>query len=422
MLFSQVVIESLPDETLLRILGYVDPVTRAEVAAKVSRRWRRLALHDVLWKRQTLRYEARQKGRFAQLLRVAPQLAMVDCEKMSRPLNRKMSARPVVPSHVTQALLHTSCCVRGLRLATFDLEPSYVMAVLRKHGHNLEELDLTASDSLFQNQPQDKTQAGSELFTIIDALPRLKKLRLAGSYPCEYTFSPRVAHVPRRVLEYLDLEWYEAPSQQTASSLISVHSATLSSVRLSSRVTAEELINLSLCSQLRKMAIPCEAMRDFVPKLPSLVKLTLTQWRTVNQLNPQVRYPGALLMPFLQALVLYGVVEVGAIPECVRVAFPHIKAVTFQRTHMIKDFLPLIRQMSSLERLCFDEEPELTSDLFLGLREAAPKLRCISVLRSVRCAGTSCWQPITKYLAHYWPDATIKVDLPCTCEGRDDAK
>lgn len=184
-------VDALSDEVLSLILAFVEPFQLAS-CARVSLRWRDVC--QGLWGRTTLRYEPRFKQRFSSTLLVAPELALLDCERMAC----GRTARAAVPQHARNALLETECQVRGLRFPTEDFDPDFVIAVLTKHADTLESLDLSVTRALCEYSSPDSP---SQLFSLIDSMGSLKKLRLAGFCDVEYSFRARPLGAPARSLQ-----------------------------------------------------------------------------------------------------------------------------------------------------------------------------------------------------------------------------
>ncbi|KAE8736620.1 hypothetical protein FOCC_FOCC017925 [Frankliniella occidentalis] len=395
-------IAALPDEVLCEVLRNLEPLVRLTTCKLVCRRWREVCSGELMWGREVLRYEARQNAKFSRVLRLAPQLAMVDCERMSRKQGRRSVAqRP--PRHVTEALVETSCCVRGLRLSTMDLDPEYCLSVLEKHSPHLEELDLIADADVVDVSTPDTP---CKVLDTVDRMPALKKLRLSGFFP------------------EVDLSAYYAPGSGTVCSLLTAYQATLVRVVLQ-QVGVAELIHASLCPNLLDLTVPCEVLARHAPaSLPSVFRLTLTRRPAVLPDSASAEAQAAIkmdlhrsfMLPILGELVLDGVSSPASIPKMVRATFKDLLELTFRATNMSSTaMLGLLKDMPSLERLVFDREFHLSDNVLTSMTGLGLKLKSIHIIKSLSCSKGVCCGPTKKFLTHCWPKADVYVDLKCVC-------
>ncbi|KAK3909342.1 Neurofilament heavy polypeptide [Frankliniella fusca] len=414
-------IASLPDEILVRVLQHVEPLVRLTLCRLVCRRWRDLCSGEAMWRREQLRYEARNKSKFSRVLRLAPQLAFVDCERLSRKGPRR--APSDVPRHVTRALLETPCRVRGLRLATLDLDPEYVISVLERHAPTLEELHLIVDADLVD---LSAPHTPCLVLHTIDHMPALRRLSLTGDFPIEYNFGPRPLGAPPRALEHLDLSGYTSCSPHTACSLLQAHHATLCRVVLQ-RAGVEELIDASLCSNLVDLTVPCRVLAQYAPaSLHTVCRLTLTgSAHVLDLLSPAgaaaVRRDlhRSFMLPSLEELVLDGVTTPGDIPKMVHSTFQDIRELTFRATKMGgNDMIGLLQEMPALEAVAFEREPQLSEGVLITLPHLGLNMKRIRIYKSLVCSPGVCWKPTFKFLSHFFPKADIQMDHVCGCDAK----
>ncbi|KAJ1523729.1 hypothetical protein ONE63_001562 [Megalurothrips usitatus] len=155
----------------------------------VCRRWRALSRSPALWRQQALRYtpdDALARQHFCRVLRLAPCLGRLDLGPAGR-------GSRAMPQYVVKAALETACVLRKLRVVAKGMDADFVMQLLRRHGPNLEELDLTTSVEV----------DARDALAAVDGMG-LVGLRLAGRFDEEYNFGPRKIGAPRRALEVGD--------------------------------------------------------------------------------------------------------------------------------------------------------------------------------------------------------------------------